>query len=209
MNSHIEKILKLLKTHDKNEPFILGIDGLSGAGKSTFALSLKSELSLNGIEGLLIHIDDHIVQRSKRYATSYEEWYEYYFLQWDIEKLTEKLFLSIKEKVTSINLPFYDKTHDRIQHKILPICNYNLILIEGVFLQRTEWRQYFDYVIYLNCDKETRYDRVRKRDSYLGVEMDIIEKYKRRYWKGEEYYLKNENPISKANLVIDVNQVIN
>jgi len=209
MNSHIEKIIKLLKTHDKNEPFILGIDGLSGAGKSTFANNLKNELSKKGIEGLLIQIDDHIVQRSKRYDTGYEEWYEYYFLQWDIEKLAEKLFLCLKENEHSINLPFYDKTHDQIQNRVLSLSNYNLIIIEGVFLQRTEWRQFFDYLIYLNCNKETRYDRVRKRDTYLGNETEIIKKYKRRYWKGEEYYLKNENPISKANLVIDVEQEIN
>jgi uridine kinase len=209
MKRQIEKISNFLTTQDKNEPIILGIDGLSGAGKSTFANRLKNDLSKKGIEALTIHIDDHIAQRSKRYDTGYDEWYEYYFLQWDIEKLTEKLFLSIKEKETTINLPYYDKTHDRIQHRILPLSNYNLIIIEGVFLQRTEWRPFFDYVIYLNCDKETRYARVRKRDTYLGDETEIIEKYKRRYWKGEEYYLKNENPISKANIVIDVDQDIN
>ena len=205
MKNHIEKLIKLVEKNDIKVPFILGIDGLSGAGKSTFAMRLKNELLNRGNKVFLIHIDDHIVQRKERYATGYEEWYEYYFLQWDVEKLKEILFMSLKEKKTSLNLPFYDKNHDSILNKEISISNYNVIIIEGVFLQRTEWRPYFDYVIYLNCEKEIRYARVRNRDTYLGNEDEIIEKYKRRYWKGEEYYLKNEDPISKANLIKDVN----
>ena len=46
----------------------------------------------------IFHIDDHIVERNKRYHTGYEEWYEYYYLQWDIAYLQKKFFKSYKLK---------------------------------------------------------------------------------------------------------------
>ena len=51
-----------------------------------------------GIPFRIFHIDDHIVERNKRYHTGYEEWYEHYYLQWDIEWLRRKFFKSYNMK---------------------------------------------------------------------------------------------------------------
>ncbi len=45
----------------------------------------------------IFHIDDHIVERNKRYNTGFEEWYEYYYLQWDIEWLRQKFFQKLQK----------------------------------------------------------------------------------------------------------------
>ena len=34
-----------------------------------------------------------------------------------------------------------------------------VIVIEGVFLQRKEWRDFFHYMVYLDCPRETRFLR--------------------------------------------------
>jgi uridine kinase len=44
-------------------PFILGIDGLGGSGKTTLALQLKNELKAANCETVILHIDDYIVER--------------------------------------------------------------------------------------------------------------------------------------------------
>lgn len=72
-----QQILEKQKQHNEFRPFIVAIDGLSGAGKTTLANELKS--SMNHV--VMIHIDDHIVEKSKRYNTRHDEWFEYYQLQ--------------------------------------------------------------------------------------------------------------------------------
>lgn len=55
----------IISKHNKyyvNKPFIVAIDGLSGAGKTTFVNQLKNKLD----HVLIIHMDDHIVERKKR-----------------------------------------------------------------------------------------------------------------------------------------------
>ena len=51
---------------NKNRPFLVAIDGLSGAGKTTLIKRIESEIRSNDYKVMIIHIDDHIVKRNKR-----------------------------------------------------------------------------------------------------------------------------------------------
>jgi uridine kinase len=54
-----------------------------------------------------------------------------------------------------------------------------IVIVEGVFLQRTEWRRFYDFRIFLECARELGTQRVLERDVYLGVYKERFEKYKR------------------------------
>ncbi|WP_244668306.1 kinase [Bacillus sp. NTK074B] len=205
MNDPFDIMMKTFLTHyhkrcSQHRPFIVGIDGLGGAGKSTFAEALKREIKYSAS---ILHLDDYIVEKSRRYGTGNEEWHEYYALQWDIASLTTDLFQKLHHNLEIILL-FYDSSTDTIVQKEFHYTKDTLILIEGVFLQRKEWREFFDYVIFLDCPSETRVERVIRRDVYLGDEQERIAKYERRYWKAEDYYLLLENPVGRADDIFRV-----
>lgn len=56
----------------------------------------------------------------------------------------------------------------------------------------------------MDCPREIRNVRVLKRDSYIGDMEARLNKYERRYWKGEEFYLREEKPLEQTDLVLDV-----
>ncbi|WP_071679753.1 kinase [Bacillus sp. BF9-10] len=135
------ELINIMKKHKENR-FLLGIDGLSRSGKTTFVTNLKENMKQESIPFHIFHIDDHIVERNKRYDTGYEEWYEYYYLQWDIEWLRQKFFRKLQNE-TKLNLPFYHDETDLCEMKKVQIPIVGVIVIEGVFLQRKEWRDFF------------------------------------------------------------------
>jgi uridine kinase len=180
---------------EKGNRFILGIDGLSRSGKTTFANKLSQLLQEKNIQVCVFHIDDYIVEREKRYNTKHEEWFEYYNLQWDVEWLKDNLFKKLKGS-NQLNLPFYDNVSDTHSTQIIKIPDTCVIIIEGVFLQRREWRGFYDYVVYLDCPRNKRF--FRESDST----QNNIEKFRNRYWKAEDYYLKTEAPAKQADLVL-------
>jgi uridine kinase len=57
-------------------------------------------------------------------------------LQWDVKKLQGELFQHLKAESETA-----------------------LVIVEGVFLQRAEWQDYLNYVVYLKCSKEERFKR--------------------------------------------------
>lgn len=86
----------------------------------------------------VFHLDHHIVERTKRYHTGFEEWYEYYELQWDVDSLREHLFSKIR-KCSEVNITFYSNDLDTHTMKNVLLPNDCVVIIEGVFLQREEW----------------------------------------------------------------------
>ncbi|MDQ4480752.1 AAA family ATPase [Bacillus sp. HNR-4] len=188
------ELINIMKKHKENR-FILGIDGLSRSGKTTFVTNLKENMKQESIPFHIFHIDNHIVERNKRYDTGFEEWYEYYYLQWDIEWLRQKFFRKLQNE-TKLNLLFYHDETDLCEMKKVQIPIVGVIVIEGVFLQRKEWRDFFHYMVYLDCPRETRFLRESKKTQ------KNLSKFENRYWKAEDYYLEMESPKDRADLVI-------
>lgn len=202
MNNVIQALLSHYQQHHlKHRPFIVGIDGLGGSGKTTLSRSLKQELMLAKCDTVILHMDDYIVEKGDRYGTGSEEWYEYYALQWNIEQLRKELFQRLHGGCDSITLPFYESSTDSVVSKTIHLDGVRMVLIEGVFLQRKEWRNFFDYMIFLDCPPELRTEKVIGRDIYLGDEQARVEKYKRRYWLAEDHYLLHENPAGQADYI--------
>jgi uridine kinase len=202
MDALEELLKKIVSAGQKNKRIIIGVDGLSRSGKTTFVRKFASMLSEKGIENKVIHLDDHIVGKSKRYNTGYEEWQEYFELQWDVEWLRKFLFdnlIQLDEK----DLPFYDNERDQHDYKKLKLAGKSVFIVEGVFLQREEWRPYFNYTVFIDCPRDIRF----ARESYQTQQN--TEKFRNRYWKAEDYYLENHRPVEHADLVIPYYQLIN
>ncbi len=179
----------------QGQRYILGIDGLSRSGKTTFMKQVELQLKKMSIPFCLFHIDDLIVEKEKRYHTGYEEWYEYYQLQWDPQWLKKHFFAKLRE-CEELLLPFYNSISDTQEWQVTKLPPSCLIIIEGVFLQRKEWRPFYDCLIYLDCTRETRFSR-----ETIATQQNI-EKFQNRYWIAEEYYMKTVNPVALADLVI-------
>lgn len=193
-------VQKFSSRKDATRPYVVAWDGLSGAGKTTIANKLHRELKKHG-DVVVLHIDDYLVERNKRYNTGNEEWYEYYYLQWDIKSLTEHLFAGLFNNSSKLTLPFYNRGRDKVQDKEIAIHSNMIIVIEGIFLQRPEWKKFLDFTIFHNCPTKIRHSRALARDTYIGNAEEIIEKYENRYWLAETYYMNEIRPIDNADIV--------
>jgi uridine kinase len=174
---------------------ILGIDGLSRSGKTTFVEQLSEFLKKEGIAYQIFHIDDHIVECNQRYHTGFEEWYEYFHLQWDVNWLRENFFEKLAHD-KQINLPFYDPHMDTHERKSVTLPKAGLIIVEGVFLQRKEWKDFYHHIIFLDCPREKRFMRETETTKQNR------EKFEKRYWKAEDYYMNTFRPLESADIVL-------
>ncbi len=97
---------------------LIGIDGLGGAGKTTFANKLQSHLA----NAILFHLDDFIHPRNIRYDESVTEWEAYYYKQWRFDYLRKILLQPLANGLpVNANIEFYHKETDQYVRK--PIYN--------------------------------------------------------------------------------------
>jgi len=187
-------LMNKLAGHGANR-LVIGLDGLSRSGKTTYVKSLLDWLDDHHQELFVFHLDDHIEPRSKRYNTGNEEWYEYYYNQWNVDYLRENLFGKAHSE-NEIELPYYDPESDSQTLGRVRISNQCVIIIEGVFLQRPEWRDNLDFVIYLDCPREIRFQREGESTR------SNIDKFRNRYWKAEDFYLESVRPQDLADIIV-------
>jgi uridine kinase len=186
-----------MKKHSKCSTLI-GIDGLGGSGKSMYAYKLQRQL-----EGsVILHLDDFVHKKKVRYNKNYEEWYCYYHLQWRYDYLIQKLLLPLKSGLdVNETIEVYNKETDSYKLRKIEIPVGTTVIIEGVFLQRPELRAYFETVIYLDVEQETRLKRISDRDTYMGSKEEIALRYVERYFPAEEKYIEQCNPLALADLI--------
>jgi uridine kinase len=190
-----KSVLKSIIQKNNHKLIVIGIDGLSRSGKTTFVETAGKMLRENNIDYICLHMDDFIETRIKRYDTGLDEWREYYYLQWNVEKLKVNLFEKLKES-SRMTLPYYDHEKDIQVWRDLKLPSCGVILIEGVFLQRKEWRDYFDTIIYLECERQVRFSR-----ESISTQKKT-NKFMNRYWKAEKHYLRYMHPLRNADFVI-------
>ncbi|MCM1500541.1 MAG: uridine kinase [Clostridium sp.] len=197
-----KKICSTILDKFDNPVTVLGIDGLGGAGKSSISEKICTEFEKSGRHTVLLHIDDFIHVREVRYNRDYPEWQCYYDLQWRYG-----YFIEILNKIkggtgNSIEVELYDKEKDCYRSQTYDIAEKTIVVVEGIFLQRTELAGIFDYMVYIDVPEDIRMKRVLKRDTYIGNEQEIIDKYENRYFPAEHKYVRKYRPTESADYVI-------
>ncbi|MCH5324667.1 MAG: uridine kinase [Eubacterium sp.] len=192
----------ILNISSENGIVIVGIDGLGGAGKSTISEKICCEIQNNNTHTILLHIDDFINVRKVRYNSAYPEWQCYYDLQWRYGYFAE-IINQIKNKTNdSIEIELYDKDSDCYFTQSYDIKEKTVVIVEGIFLQRKDLNGIFDYMVYIDIPENIRMTRVLKRDTYIGNEQQIIDKYENRYFPAERKYYNEYHPERLADFVI-------
>ncbi|MEY8416270.1 hypothetical protein [Tissierella praeacuta] len=199
-----ELLNKIIGKYDSGKTIIVGIDGLGGAGKSAITELLKTQLQNSNYYPVVLHIDDFIYPRYIRYDEFKEEWYCYYNIQWRYDYLIKEILLPVREGIEiDKQVELYEKENDLYILEQIKIPQGSILLIEGIFLQRKEIKEYFDYMVYIELPKDIRLSRVINRDTYIGDDKDIKLKYERRYFPAEDKYIKDYCPAENADFVLE------
>lgn len=194
---------QIKKLYNPDRTLIVGIDGLGGAGKSTVSEELHRLLSKENYNITLLHIDDFIHPQKIRYNNNYAEWECYYNLQWRYDYLVNEVVNPIKCGTDfKAKVELYDKDNDTYFYSETNVPVGSIVIIEGVFLQRQELKDVFDYTIYIDIPEEIRLNRVLERDGYIGDKQQIKAKYDNRYFPAERHYIEICSPSQNADYIM-------
>jgi HAD superfamily hydrolase (TIGR01549 family) len=183
----------------QDRAFVIGINGIDGAGKTKFAESLEKFLISRGHETQSIHLDDFHNPRAIRYASE-NQIENYYNRSFNISLIMEKLLAPLHQKSTfSTRLTLLDWRTDKYDiEREFSFTQNTIVIFEGVFLFRKELSPYIDYKIFLDIPFKESLKRAAARDSE-----DILNKYESKYLPAQAKYLEEYPPLKVADMVID------
>src|ERR1700680_1704752 len=184
----------------------VAIDGVDGAGKTTFADELGSSGSALGRPVIRASVDGFHNPRVVRYQRGRHSPEGYFEDSYNYAALRKYLLDPLRPGGCRRDRPaFFDHvTDDAVPVVEVEALPRSILLIDGIFLHRPELLAYWDVSIFLRTDFAVSVARCASRD---GSSPDPAAPSNRRYVEGQRLYLQGCQPEAKATVVIDYNDL--
>lgn len=204
-------LVDALEELPRHRPRRVGIDGRSGAGKTTFADALADRLEANGRECLRATLDDfHRPGHQQREKAGGFTPAEYLREGYDYAKVRELLLDPLGPKGnrrcrldywnSHDDEPFAEDWQDAERDAIL--------LVDGVFLHTPPLRDQWDFTIWLEVDWQSVLRRQARRDGTQGGPADLARKAYEAGWMPRHlFYEETVRPLERVDVVIDNSDV--
>ncbi len=180
----------------------IGIDGVDGAGKTTFADQLAEELRTRHTEVVRASADDFHRPRDERYRRGRHSPEGFYLDTYDLPQLRDRLLDPLgpggdRRYVRRV----HDLEDDRAVVDDVEVARDGQVLVlDGMFLHRPELRGVWELSVFLDVPFPTSVGRLAARD---GSPADPSHPRNRRYVEGQRLYLRRDRPSEHATFVVD------
>jgi uridine kinase len=201
----LAQVADRLSAHNLGHPVRVGIDGVCGVGKSTFAADLAEYLAKSGRSVIRLDSDGFHHLRSIRHRRREDPARGYYEDAYDFDSLRDLALVPLgpagsRRYVTRV----HDLASDAVVRDWASAPIDAIALFDATFLQREDLRDYWDEVIYLDAQLERAQARGTARDQdALGGPDQAVLAYQTRYMAACRLYLTEQNPRERASVVIE------
>jgi uridine kinase len=204
---HLAKVVSARKPSGR--PFVVGINGVEGSGKSTLSLKLSTLLEEYGHDVHVISVDDFHRPREVRFRRGELSPEGYRFDSVDLPALTERVLIPLRTAQSfpvEVAIALWDVLNDRPLVRLASVAANAIVLVEGVFLFEEPALAHLDLKVFVKAEFEVILDRVMARDrSRFGSANDVIARYRTKYIPGQMLYLDQVRPEVLADIVVDNN----
>jgi uridine kinase len=172
------------------DPVVVGVDGVDGAGKTTFADALAAAVSRPTVR---ISVDDFHNVAAVRYRRGRDSAKGFWLDAFDYDRLIADVFRPLRT-----SRRYRARAHDLASDQ--PIDSPwqtappgSVVIVDGLFLQRRELAGQFDLVVYLDVPFDVAGARLRARDGRRSLG---------RYVGASRLYFAECDPLRRADVVV-------
>ena len=188
--------------HSAHGRVVVGVDGVSGAGKTVFADDLATELRRLGHVVFRASMDDFHQPRAIRYAKGRESAQGFYEDSYDYASFRRVLLGPFRlAGSTGFCTQFFDLERDvAYESSWLTGPADAILIVDGLFLLRPQLAGIWNFSIWLDAPDEVRRERMIERD---GSHPESDSPLGQRYLGGQELYQREAKPRTAASAIVD------
>jgi uridine kinase len=169
---------------------VVGIDGAGAAGKTSLAITLAAASTTPAV---VVRFDDFYLPKARRAPLVHGHPPEPNF---DWQRLRCEVLLPLSEGRPA-RYQRYDWDDD-VLAEWNDVPAEGLVVIEGVYVTRSQLRSFYDFRIWVQTPRDVRLDRAVARDGE-----DARGQWEDEWMPAEDEYIARENPAASADWIFD------
>jgi uridine kinase len=196
-----------IERHRADHPVRVAVDGITAAGKTTFADRLGDELRGRGVVVIRVSMDGFHHPRAVRYRQGRSSPDGYYEDAYDVASTRRVLLDPLgpggdrRYRTAVIDLA----SDAAVDEPPAVAAEGSVLVVDGSFLQKPALRDAWDCVVYLRASFDAAAERGARRDAEALGGLDAARTaFRNRYHAAQRRYLGECDPESTADVVIDV-----
>jgi uridine kinase len=197
------KILEQRATVSPSRGLLVGISGIDGCGKGYVTRQLEAHLALHGVTAAILNVDGWLNLPEKRFDRTVPAT-NFYQNAIRFDEFFTRLVLPLRNR-RSVHLvaDFAEETASHYRKHTYDIRDVSVVLVEGIFLFKPQYRKYFDLAIWIDCSFPTALARAIERAQEGLSPANTIAAYETIYFPAQRIHLAQDQPREHADLIFE------
>ncbi len=173
---------------------LVAISGIDGSGKGTITKKVVDELNTRNLHTVALNLDLWHYPTAIRFGQHNpgEHFYQHAF-RWD--ELFDLLITPLKNhRSIDLEVDLLNFIEDAYYKERLSYKNVDLILLEGIFILKSDLRHHYDLSFWIECPFETALKRAILRNQEGLPEKQLIADYETIYFPAQRVHFAKDNP---------------
>lgn len=179
---------------------LAGISGIDASGKGYTAQLLNKALTERGFRVALINADGWLNLPHVRFDTA-DLAGNFYRYALRLDEMFDRLVLPLRDRSIILEAELAKETADQYHKYKYNFDDIDIILLEGIFLFKREYAEYFDLKIWIDCPFETALARAIQRSQEGLSKAETIQAYETIYFPAQMIHFTVDDPQGSADLV--------
>jgi uridine kinase len=198
----VEKILSQRKEVPWDRGLLVGITGIDGSGKGYLTEKMVQRLREHDVKAAGISVDGWLNLPSKRFNPENPAEHFYGHAIRFEEMFGQLIEPLIRSRSCRLVADFTEETATRYRKHIYHFENIDVVVLEGIFLLKPEYRRYFDLTFWTDCTFETALERALQRRQEGQSASETIQAYQTIYFPAQQIHFARDSPKEVADVIL-------
>lgn len=199
----VRKILDRRAAVPNTRALLVGISGVDSCGKGYLATQLEARLAQHVVTAAVVNVDGWLNLPEKRFDSGAlaENFYQNAIR---FDEFFSQLAVPLRDR-RSIYLiaDFVEETASHYRTHTYDFRDVSVVLVEGIFLFKPQYRDNFDLTIWIDCSFPTALARAIARSQEGLSPASTIAAYETIYFPAQRIHLAQDKPREHADLIFE------
>ena len=196
-------ILEARRNAPASRATLVAISGIDASGKGYVTAKLAEAARANGMRVATINIDGWLNLPHVRFGKVHPAEHFYHHAIRFEEMFAQLVFPLRDQRSLSIEMDFAEETATKYRSQVYAFENVDVILLEGIYLLKRAFQNYYDLSFWIDCSFETALQRAMARGQEGLPPEATLKAYRSIYFPAQEIHFAKDDPKRAATAIIN------